>query len=153
MRAFLKSFTYAAKGVGRAVRYERNFRFHLCIAAYVYVLSAFYSFTLMQYVVLTLIVVGVLALELVNSAIEAAVDGAIKETSPMAGAAKDMAAGAVLVFSIGAVVCGVLLFWDLEVFAAIAGWFGKQPFMLLPLAISIVFCAWFVFIFGKNKDK
>lgn len=153
MRAFLKSFAYAAKGVGRAVWHERNFRVHLCIAVYVYVFSAFYSLEPIQYAVLTMVIVGVLALELVNSAIEAAVDGAIKEKSPMAGAAKDMAAGAVLVFSIGAVVCGVLFFWNLEVFAAIAGWFGAQPFMLLPLAASLVFCVWFVFGFGIKKDK
>lgn len=53
----------------------------------------------------------VLAMELGNTAIEALVDLLQPELHPLARAAKDAAAGAVLVAAAGAVVVGTLVFW------------------------------------------
>ena len=36
---FVDSFLYAAQGIRTAVREERNMRFHLCAAFYVYLFS------------------------------------------------------------------------------------------------------------------
>jgi diacylglycerol kinase len=52
----------------------------------------------------------VMSAELFNSAIEAALDRAGSEPHPLAKAAKDMAAGAVLIGAIGAVIVGLLIF-------------------------------------------
>ena len=41
---FVDSFLYAAQGIRTAVREERNMRFHLCAAFYVYLFSLFYGF-------------------------------------------------------------------------------------------------------------
>ena len=49
----------------------------------------------------------VLALELVNTAVEAVVDLVSPEPHPLAGVAKDAAAAAVLLASLGAVVVGL----------------------------------------------
>lgn len=38
---FYSSFVYAAQGVRTALREERNLRFHLCSAMYVYLFSFF----------------------------------------------------------------------------------------------------------------
>ena len=40
---FVDSFLYAAQGIRTAVREERNMRFHLCAAFYVYLFSLFYG--------------------------------------------------------------------------------------------------------------
>ena len=97
---FLHSFRYAVQGVRTALREERNLRFHVCAAFYVYVFSLFYEFTRAEYCLITIMVGGVMALELVNSSLERAVERPVPERYMTAGAVKDMAAGAVLVFSI-----------------------------------------------------
>ena len=58
-----------------------------------------------------LCVAAVMALELMNSAVERAVDKPDTTHWWTAGAAKDMAAGAVLVMAIGTVIVAVCLFW------------------------------------------
>ena len=98
---FVDSFLYAAQGIRTAVREERNMRFHLCAAFYVYLFSLFYGFGKTEYILITLMVCGVLALELVNSSLERTVERPAPDRYMTAGVVKDMAAGAVLVFSIG----------------------------------------------------
>ena len=133
-----------------AVRQERNFRFHLCTAFYVYLFSLFYSFDALRYMILTVLVGGVLALELLNSALERAVDKPEPKRYTLAGQAKDMAAGAVLVFCIAAVACAVPLFWDVAVFAQIVAWFAGHLPALLGLLLSLAASGWFVFVYGAS---
>ena len=71
---FLHSFRYAVQGVRTALREERNLRFHVCAAFYVYLFSLFYEFTRVEYCLITIMVGGVMALELVNSSLERAVE-------------------------------------------------------------------------------
>lgn len=139
--SFAQSFRYAAQGIRAALREERNLRFHLCAAGYVYLFSLFYPFGRTEYLLITLMVCGVLALELVNSAIERAVDKPDRDHDKAAGAAKDMAAGAVLVFSAGCAVCGAVLFWDVAVLRAIAAFFLRHPAAAVLLAASLA-AAW-----------
>lgn len=155
MKNFVRSFVYAANGVKTAIIEERNLRFHICVAVYVYIFSFFYDFGRAEYAVLTVLIVGVLALELVNSAFERSVSRPSPEQYRTAGAVKDIAAGAVLVYCIGAVACGISLFWDLAVFGEIIGYFGANIPVLIILVISIIFCAWFIFGLGSfiNKRK
>ncbi|HIW54254.1 MAG TPA: diacylglycerol kinase family protein [Candidatus Ruthenibacterium merdigallinarum] len=145
---FYASFLYAAQGVRTAVRQERNMRFHLCAAFYVYLFSLFYDFTKTEYCLLTVMVAGVLALELVNSSLERTVERPAPSRYRTAGVVKDMAAGAVLVFSIGCAVCGVLLFWDVAVFREILAFFAGHPAALAALCASLV-CSW-LFIFREK---
>ena len=147
---FYASFLYAAQGVRTALREERNMRFHLCTAFYVYLFSMFYDFTKTQYCILTVMIVGVLALELVNSSLERTVERPTPDRYCTAGVVKDMAAGAVLVFSIGCAVCGVLLFWDVDVFKTIFWFFTHHWLALVALCISLV-CAW-LYVFGKRGE-
>ncbi len=153
MRRFFKSFAWAGRGFATAVRHERNLRFHLCVGVYVYLLSLFYPFTAVHYVVLTLLVAGVLALELVNSAIERIVDHLAPKYNMQAGLIKDIAAAAVLVFCIGAAVCGFVLFWNLEVFAQIGRWFAARPLLIVLLAASLALCGWLVFGLGPKQKE
>ena len=99
---FARGFVYAYNGIRAAVQEERNFRFHLCAAFYAFV-AAFWAELDPRWRprLIALCVAAVLALELVNSAIERAVDKPDTTHWWSAGAAKDMAAGAVLVMAVG----------------------------------------------------
>lgn len=148
-KRFLASFRYAANGIVATVREERNMRFHLCAGIYVYVFSTFYDFGRLEYALITVLVCGVMALEIVNSSIERTVERPVPEQYMTAGIVKDMAAGAVLVFSIGAAVGGALLFWDTAAFARMLTFFMQQPWALLALAASLAVAARFVV--GKKE--
>ena len=148
-KPFFASFRYAYNGIATALKKERNMRFHVCAAFYVYLFSAFYDFGKAQYALLTLAVCGVLALELVNSSLERAVERPSPDRYMTAGVVKDMAAGAVLVFSAGAAICGALLFWDVAVFRQIISFFMQNPFALICFVASIPLALWF--IFGKEE--
>lgn len=151
MGSFFKSFAWAGRGLATAIREERNLRFHLSFALYVYFFAGFYPFSRGDYVLITTIVCGVLALELVNSAIERVVDKLQPERHPVAGTIKNIAAAAVLVFCIGAVVSGVLLFWNIQVFTEIFSAFYHNPLWAVLLAASLALAGWFVFGFGRAK--
>ncbi len=153
MRRFLRSFVYAWQGIWLAIKEERNFRFHLSVAFYVFLFSLFYGFNRLEYSLLILAVVGELALELVNSSLERAVANPAPTHFELAGYVKDLAAGAVLVFSLGVLVCGFFLFWDLAVFSIIFQFFKTHPWSILLLALSFFACVRFVFFFPNNTSK
>lgn len=146
---FFAGFRYAYTGIVTAIREERNLRFHMCAAFYVYLFSMFYGFDKTQYVLITIMVCGVLALELINSSIERTVDRPAPDRYMTAGVVKDMAAGAVLVFSLGAAVCGVLLFWDFAVFRRMWTFFTENLWALGAVILSLVPA--YLFVFYKEK--
>ncbi|MFV0411824.1 MAG: diacylglycerol kinase family protein, partial [Oscillospiraceae bacterium] len=119
----------------------------------VYVFSLFYGFGKTEYALLTVLVAGVTALELVNSAFERTVSKPSPERYVTAGVVKDMGAGAVLLFSIGAAVCGFLLFWDVAVFKTIAAFFGRYPVLLAVLLASFAASYWFIFCFNRKASS
>lgn len=65
---------------------------------------------LIEQAILAVVIGGVLALELINTAIERIVDVIFQKYDDQAKIIKDAAAGAVLVFSITAVVVGAIIF-------------------------------------------
>ncbi len=147
--SFFRSFGYAFSGFAAAVREERNLRFHLVTAAFVLYFSHFYQFTKAEFSLLVLSICGVIALELVNSSIERAVARPAPDHFFIAGAVKDMAAAAVLVFSIGAAVCGLILFWDPHTLREIVGYFLSAWYRLPLLAAAVA--AGYLFVFQYRK--
>lgn len=63
----------------------------------------------MEWAVILLCILIVMALEAMNSALEYLTDLVSPDYHPLAGKAKDMAAGAVLLASIGSVIIGLLI--------------------------------------------
>ena len=120
-------------------------------AYYVSIFSKFYNFSLTQQVILVVICFNVLAFELMNTAVERAVDKPDQEHYMQAGAAKDTAAGSVLLAATGAAVAGFMLFWDVEVFKEIFIFFKNHPFMILCF-LTTVFAS-YKFITYDNKKK
>ncbi len=153
MKRFLRSFMYAFFGLRLAVREERNFRFHICAAIYVFFFSGFYEFSRLEYGLLVTIVAGELALELVNTSLERAVANPEPHRYELAGAVKDLAAAAVLVFSMGALVCGFFLFWDVPTFITIGHFFLNHVWAILLLILSLLIAIRFVFYFSPKSTK
>lgn len=106
---FIRSFGYAIEGI-RAALHEQNIRFHVCAAIAVIVAGFFTSLSIVEWCIIIIVIFGMLSLEMINSAIERVVDLASPDLHPLAKAAKDIAAGAVLIFSLASVIIGLLIF-------------------------------------------
>jgi diacylglycerol kinase len=110
LRAFLRSFGYACAGIAYAARTQRNLRVHLALAGLVIVAGWGLQVTAIEWAVLALTIGAVFSAELVNTVAELAVDLLTQEYHPMAKAAKDVAAAAVLVTALAAVGVGIAIF-------------------------------------------
>ena len=111
-RNFLNSFVYAFNGLLFAARSQRNMRVHLSVAALVSFFGIFYQLTSIEWVALGGVITFVIVCEMINTAIENSVDLTTLEYDERAKAAKDVAAGAVLVASVLAVIVAAFLFLD-----------------------------------------
>lgn len=107
---FFRSFSFAAQGIVAAVRKEQNIRFHLMAAVVVGISGWLTGLSKTEWLIVILLIGGMLALELVNTAMERVVDLASPGVHPLAKQAKDMAAGAVLVFAAASAIIGLLIF-------------------------------------------
>jgi len=125
-------------------------RIHIVIAIYVLYFSHFYDLSVTKLTVLIVVIALVLALELVNTAIERTCDALTKEYSPLIKMAKDVAAGAVLVVSVGAAFVGVLLFWDTGVLWQIVSYLCNSPEYLAIFVLSLLFSTLFIIIGPKG---
>ena len=157
-RKFVKSFSYAGCGILHCIKTQRNMRFHIGAAGAVTGLALLCGVTGYEVLALLLTIGGVMALECVNTAVENAVDLASKgKKSEYARAAKDCAAGAVLVFCMAAVGVAVCIFG--KRLPMIFDKFAEMP--VLIAAAAIYAALWFVWVFvcfsaenkGSSKEK
>ena len=107
----IRSFRYALQGLGFALASQHNFRIQLVAAVAAIVLGVVWRVSADDWRWLVIAIVMVLAAELVNTAFEHLCDVVQPELHASVKAAKDVAAGAVLVVAIGAAVIGALVFW------------------------------------------
>jgi len=110
MLRFFRSVGFAISGILHALRSERHMQFHAVAAVVAICVGAWLQLERWEWVTLVVTIAVVIAAELMNTAIERIVDLASPGLHPLAKAAKDTAAGAVLVTAIGAVLVGLLLF-------------------------------------------
>ena len=108
-RDWFDSFNDAAVGILRAARTQRNVRLHLVFALAAVGLASYLRIGRAEFVLVALAIGLVLLAELLNSALEGLVDLVAEHEHPLAKAAKDQAAGAVLVAAAVALVCGWLV--------------------------------------------
>lgn len=105
-------FRCAVRGVGRAVRSERNFRVHLPVGLAVVVAAAALGASSIEWCVLALCMAVVLAAEMFNTAIEHLARAMTPEDREEIRDALDISAGAVLAAAIGVAVVGGLVFMN-----------------------------------------
>lgn len=104
------SFKFGFQGIGSAFIRERNVQIHSMISVVVIFLGFVFSISRFEWIAVLLAIGGMLALEMLNTAIERTVDLYTADFHPLAKQAKDISAGAVLIFAIISVVIGLIIF-------------------------------------------
>ena len=106
---WFETLNCAIEGIIYAVKTEKHMKAHFIISAIVLFLALFLDIDGRDFVLLIISITFVIFAELVNTAIERTVDLIREDYHPLAKAAKDLAAGAVLVASVGAVIMGYII--------------------------------------------
>ncbi len=154
--SLFKSFLYAFKGFGWMVTHERNFRIHLTCLVYMFYYLLRYDFfmvTRTEFAILLLASGLVIGGEMINSGIEKADDSVSKEKTHTIEVSKDVSAGAVLVFAIFAVLCGIAILWQPEAFKLLFNHYAENPLNILWFILSVVGFTLFIFKFEKKGKK
>jgi diacylglycerol kinase len=107
--SFFKSVSFAVNGL-KLAWHEKHFKIHLAATALSIALGFLFDIEIMEWFVILICIGAVLALEMINTSIEHLVDLVEPNYNPKAGAIKDLAAGAVLVFSIISALIGIMIF-------------------------------------------
>ncbi len=110
MKKRLQSFGYAGRGIRLVFSSEANMKIHILIAVVVVICGFFFNISISEWIYCLLCIGLVFSTEMINTAIEDVVDLASPEHHELAGKAKDIAAGAVLICAIISVLIGLLIF-------------------------------------------
>ena len=108
-RLLSRSFYFAFAGLFYLFRTQRNARIELGIGAVACGLGAWLQISRVEWAVIVFTIALVLILEGLNTAVEAAIDLASPRFHRLAKAAKDLAAGMVLIAAIASMVVGLLI--------------------------------------------
>ncbi len=106
----LNAFKYAFSGLFQALKKETHFRLQTIIGVAVIKFGFFYSISKTEWLVCLLLIGLVTSLELINSAIEKLCDLYSIEQNIKIKYIKDISAAAVLIVSILAAICGIIIF-------------------------------------------
>jgi diacylglycerol kinase (ATP) len=106
---FTDSVNCAIEGIIYAVKSQKHMRNHFLAALIILGAVLFLRVSSLEFILLVVSVSFVLFAELINTAIELCVDIVSPGYHPLAKAAKDVAAGSVLIAAIGAAVMGYLI--------------------------------------------
>lgn len=109
MNSFFKSFIYAFNGLKLSVM-QRNMKIHILCAILAIITGFLLKISVTEWSIILICIGVVFTLEIINTAIEALVDLVEPNQNPLAGKVKDLAAGAVLIFSIISAIVGCLVF-------------------------------------------
>ncbi len=110
-KSWTEKANVAIDGIIYAVKTQRHMQYHLFIALAVLVLSLVLDISRIQFILLCVAIVLVLVTEMMNTAIEVVVDMISDVYHPLAKIAKDIAAGVVLIASIGALTLAYLILY------------------------------------------
>jgi diacylglycerol kinase (ATP) len=108
-RPFQERLHFALEGLVEAMRLESSLRTHVLMAGLALVLTIALRPGLLWGALIALSIALVLALELINASIEYMIDRLHPHIHPEIKLAKDVAAAAVLIASLGAASVGVLM--------------------------------------------
>jgi diacylglycerol kinase (ATP) len=104
------SVVYASRGVAVVFRTQHNAWLHAIATGAVVGAGFFAGLSRLEWCAIVLAMMGVWTAEALNTAIELVVDLVSPDIHPLAGRAKDVAAGAVLIAACGAAIVGLMVF-------------------------------------------
>jgi len=105
----VRSVGYALRGIADMLRSQQNAWIHAAATVVVCGLGFAFGLSRIEWCLVVLAIVSVWTAEALNTAIELLTDVASPGFDPLAGRAKDVAAGGVLIASLGAAGIGVLV--------------------------------------------
>lgn len=117
-----RSVEFAWRGVVAVARSQHNAWIHAWATVAAMAAGLYFRVGVAEWALLTVAMVAVWSGEAFNTAVEALGDAVSPEHHPLVGMAKDAAAGAVLVSSVGAVIIGALVFVPRIVPAVVNAW-------------------------------
>lgn len=157
LKKLIRGFGYAFEGIFTALKTECNMRVHFVCMAYMYFFLLafdFFEISRTQFAIIFIANGLVIGGELINTAIEAAVDLHGEKHTKLGKIAKDTAAGAVLVFAIAAVACGIAIMYQPTAFKLLYNYFATHIFALILFILSLAAAVLFIlFGFGKKEKK
>ena len=109
-RVRIKSFSYAFQGLAILWHSQAHAKIHVLATLICLGLAVYLDVTRWEWCVLIICITLVLAAEAFNTAIEFLTDLTSPDYHPLAGKAKDVAAGAVLLTATGALIVGIFIF-------------------------------------------
>jgi diacylglycerol kinase len=109
---FIKSVPHAFRGIISLIKNDNNFRIHLLAVVVVIIAGTLIQLTETEWLAVIITMGIVLALEALNTAVETIIDLVSPEFHPLAKKAKDVAAGAVLLFVFAALGVAVVILWN-----------------------------------------
>lgn len=110
VRGKMQAFRYAWQGVVYMLRTQGNAWIQIAITLVVTAAGLWFGLSTAEWCAVVLAIAGVWIAEALNTAIEAVVDLASPGRHELAGRAKDVAAGAVLVSIAAAAILGLIVF-------------------------------------------
>lgn len=106
----VKAFGYAFKGIAALITREAHAKIHLLAAVGVIACGFWFEIEKWEWCAVLLCIGGVFMAEAFNTAVEKLADRITSSHDPLIGSAKDVAAGAVLLFVLAAIVVGLIVF-------------------------------------------
>lgn len=143
VKKLIDSFNNAIEGVIFGLKTQRNMKIHFSVAIIVLLATMLLHIDKIQTIILLLAITMVISAELINTAIEAVVDMVSPKYHPLARAAKNVAAGAVLVTAVNVVIVGYLVFYE-----RIAHFSFQMIYYVKQLPVHLTFISLIVVIFG-----
>lgn len=151
-KKLLCSFGYALRGIGWAIRTQRNLRIHLVATTYVLLFAWIMRISSVHLCLELLCCMLVISLELVNSALERICDGITREQRTWIRDAKDTAAGAVLIAAIGSVILALVIFFHGGYLSRVQKTFAEYPLSWIAAILMIPAGGMFAFLpSSKNR--
>ena len=105
-----RSIAHALRGIRVLIVTQPNAMLHVVTAVAVVALGLFFGLSLIEWALVAVSIAAVLASEAFNTALEFLADAVQPDHDTLIGRAKDLAAGAVLLTSLGAAAVGLLIF-------------------------------------------
>jgi diacylglycerol kinase (ATP) len=110
LKRLILSFGYAFNGIRRMVVQEQNAKIHLLVMLIVVVAGFCFRLVASEWIAIVIVMGGVFAAEAFNTSIEALSNTLSPDYNKKIKQVKDFAAGAVLVFTLTAVIVGLIIF-------------------------------------------
>lgn len=144
MKHQINSFKFAFRGIWFTIKNECHMRFHMVAGFYVILFGFFYNFSKVEWAVILMLIASIMTAEIFNTCLEQLCNLNTQSYDTIARVAKDVAAGAVLVFAFVAVAVAYLFYFDLKTINSIVQFFLQNPILAVLLVLSFILSALFV---------